>query len=66
MAQREFNITIGPDGGVEVEARGFKGRNCTDVVKWFEKIVGEIKAERKTSEFYEPAERVRFEIEQRH
>jgi len=66
MAQREFNITIAPDGTVEMHARGFKGRNCTEAVKLFEQIVGEIKAEQKTNEFYEPEELVRFEIEQRH
>jgi len=66
MAQREFNITIGADGRVEVHVKGYKGRNCTEAVKLFEQIVGEIKAEQKTNEFYEPEELVRFEIEQRH
>ena len=66
MAQREFNITIGANGSVEVHAKGYKGRNCSEVVKLFEQIVGEIKAEQKTSEFYEPEELVRFDIEQRH
>lgn len=66
MAEREFNITIGSDGSVEVHAKGYKGRSCTEAVKLFEKIVGEIKAEQKTNEFYEPEELVRFEIEQRH
>ncbi len=66
MAQREFNITIGADGSVEVHVKGYKGRNCSEAVKLFEQIVGEIKAEQKTSEFYEPEELVRFEIEQRH
>jgi hypothetical protein len=64
MAQREFNITIGADGGVEVQVKGYKGKNCTEAVKWLEQIVGEVKSERKTSEFYEPEELVRFEIKQ--
>ena len=64
MGQREFDITIGADGGVEVHAKGFKGRNCKEVVKLFEQIVGELKAERMTHEFYEPEERVRFELKQ--
>ncbi len=64
MAQREFEITIGADGGVEVHAKGYKGRNCKEVAKLFEKIVGELKAERMTNEFYEPEELVRFEIKQ--
>ena len=65
MAQREFDITIGADGGVEVHVKGYKGRSCREAVKLFEKIVGELKAEQMTSEFYEPDELVRFEIKQR-
>ncbi len=66
MAQREFNITVGADGSVEVHIKGYKGRSCSEAVKLFEQIVGEIKAEQKTSEFYEPEELVQFRIEQRH
>ena len=65
MAQREFDITIGADGGVEVHVKGYKGRSCSEAVKLFEKIVGELKVEQMTSEFYEPDELVRFEIKQR-
>lgn len=65
MAQREFDITIGADGGVEVHVKGYKGRSCSEAVKLFGKIVGELKAEQMTSEFYEPDELVRFEIKQR-
>ena len=32
----------------------------------FERIVGEPKSQQETSEFYEPEEHVRFDIEQRH
>ncbi len=66
MAQREFNITVGGDGSVQVDIKGYKGRSCSEAVKLFEQIVGEIKAEQKTSEFYEPEELVQFRIEQRH
>jgi hypothetical protein len=66
MAQREFNITIGADGSVEVHIKGYKGRSCTEAVKLLQQIVGEIKAEQKTSEFYEPEELVVFRIDQRH
>ena len=66
MAQREFNITIGADGSVEVHIKGYKGRSYTEAVKLLQQIVGEIKAEQKTSEFYEPEELVVFRIDQRH
>jgi len=65
MAQREFNITIGADGNVEVHVKGYKGKSCTEAVKLFEKIVGEIRSEQKTTEYYEPEEQVQFRIDQR-
>ena len=64
MPQREFNITIGADGSVEVHVAGFKGKSCTEAVKLFEAIVGEIRSEQKTSEFYEPDEQVQYRIDQ--
>jgi len=66
MPQHEIEIIIQKDGCVEVEARGFKGRSCSEVAKMFEEIVGELRAERKTSEFYEPEEQIRFNLDQRH
>jgi len=66
MAQREFEITIAPDGGVELHVKGYKGKRCLEVMKIFEQVVGEMKARRETSEFYEPDEQVQFNIEQKH
>ena len=65
MAEREFNLTIAADGSVEVHVKGYKGRSCSEAVKLFEQIVGELKAEQKTSEFYEPEEQVQFRLDQR-
>lgn len=65
MPQRELEITIGPDGGVELHVKGFKGKGCLEAMKLFEQIVGEVKSQRVTSEFYEPEERVSYRIEQR-
>jgi hypothetical protein len=66
MPHREFEITIGKTGEVELHVKGFKGRGCLEVVKLFEEIVGELKEQQQTSEFYEPEERVQFRIDQRH
>jgi hypothetical protein len=66
MAQREFDITISPEGNVELHVKGFKGRSCLEAVKLFEQLVGELKAQRETTEFYEPEELVRFNLEQKH
>jgi hypothetical protein len=66
MPQREFEITIAPDGGVEVHIKGYKGKSCLEVMKMFEQVVGELKARNETHEFYEPDEQVQLHIDQRH
>lgn len=66
MPEREFEITIGADGNVELHVKGYKGKSCLEAMRMFEQIVGELKAQRETSEFYEPDEVVRHNIEQRH
>jgi hypothetical protein len=66
MPQREFDITIGKNGSVELHVKGYKGKACLEAMKMFEQIVGELKEEQKTNEFYEPEEQVRFNIDQRH
>jgi Protein of unknown function (DUF2997) len=65
MPQREFDITIGKDGNVELHVKGYKGKGCLEAMKMFEQIVGELRQEQKTNEFYEPEEQVRYNIEQR-
>ncbi|HYT60200.1 MAG TPA: DUF2997 domain-containing protein [Haliangiales bacterium] len=65
MRQREFEITIGPDGSVEVHVKGYKGKRCLEAVKFFEQIVGETRSQQLTSEYYDPEEEVQYHIEQR-
>lgn len=66
MPQREFDITIGKDGSVQLHVKGYKGRGCLEAAKLFEKMVGEMKSQEATSEFYEPEEQVRYNIDQKH
>jgi len=65
MRLREFDITIGPDGSVEVHVKGYKGKGCLEAVKVFEQMVGPTQSQRLTSEYYDPEEEVRYHIEQR-
>ncbi len=65
MPQREFDITIASDGSVELHVKGYKGKSCLEAMKLFEAIVGEVKARRETSEFFEPDEQAQYRIEQR-
>ena len=66
MPERQFEITIGADGNVELHVQGYKGKSCLEAMRMFEEIVGELKAQRETSEFYEPEEVVRYNIERHH
>jgi hypothetical protein len=66
MPQREFDITIGKDGSVELHIKGYKGSACLEAARLFEKIVGEISSENRTSEFYEPEEQVRRHLDRNH
>ena len=66
MPQREFDITIGPDGEVALHVQGYKGKACLEAAKLFEQIVGELKGRQETSEFYEPDEQVHYRADQRH
>ncbi len=66
MPEREYDITIEPNGEVHLHVRGYKGKGCLEAVRMFEKMVGELKSQQATSEFYEPDEVVRFNLEQRH
>jgi len=66
MPDREYEITIDPNGQEHLHVRGYKGKGCLEAVRMFEKIVGELKSQQATSEFYEPDELVRRNIDQRH
>ena len=67
MPQREFEITIAPDGEVEVHIQGYKGASaCKSAAAIFEKAVGAIRASQATSEAYEPEETVHQRADHRH
>jgi len=66
MPEREFEITIGPGGNVELQVKGYKGSSCMEAMRMFEKIVGELKELQQTREFYEPEEHVHHRVEQNH
>lgn len=65
MPQREFELTISPTGEVEIHVKGYKGRRCLEAMKFFQEIVGELKQEQHTSEYYEPEEDVSYRVENR-
>lgn len=66
MKAREYEITIGPTGEVEIHVEGFQGKGCVEAVRFFEQIVGQTQELRHTSGYYEPDEDVTLRHEQRH
>jgi invasion protein IalB len=56
MAQKkvEFEIEIDQTGEVKVHIKGVKGKGCLQYAELFKNIVGEIKQQSLTSEYYEP------------
>ena len=66
MPERDYEITIEPNGEVQLHIRGYKGKGCLEAVRMFEQIVGELKSREATAELYEPDEVVRHHIDRKH
>ena len=50
---KEMEITITPDGTVQVLVKGVKGKKCVDLVKFLEVSIGEVKEKKLTLDYYE-------------
>lgn len=59
--RKELEITIKPDGEVEIVTHGFKGQSCLDAVAPFQAVLGELKHQEYTSEYYEREKTRRIE-----
>jgi hypothetical protein len=64
MAQHDVEITISRTGEVKVHVRGAKGKACMEYAKWLTRVIGRVKDEQKTSEFYEPEVKSRIDLRQ--
>lgn len=64
MAQHEVEITISKTGEVKVHIKGAKGKACLDYVKWLQQVVGKVKSQTLTSEYYEPDVKSRIDVRQ--
>ncbi len=52
--KKELEITIGPDGEVQVLVKCIKGQSCVDETKFLEEALGNtIESRELTSEYYE-------------
>lgn len=64
MAQHEVEITISKTGEVKVHVKGVKGKACLAYAKWLAELVGKIRDQQLTSEYYEPEIKARINLEQ--
>jgi len=64
MAQHEVEIIISKTGEVKVHVKGVKGKGCLAYSKWLAELVGKIKNQQLTSEYYEPETKARINLEQ--
>jgi hypothetical protein len=65
MAQHEVEITISKTGEVKVHVKGAKGKACLQYAKWLTEVVGKVKDQKFTSEYYEPDTKARISLEQK-
>ena len=64
MAQHEAEITISKNGEVKIHIKGVKGKGCVEYARWLTEIVGKVKSQQLTSEYYEPETKARIELRQ--
>jgi hypothetical protein len=65
MEQHDVEITISKTGEVRVHVKGAKGKMCMEYGKWLAKVVGKIKDQKLTSEYYEPETKSRIKLQQK-
>lgn len=59
----ELEIEILPDGETKVHIKGVKGKKCLEYADVFKKLVGKVKSQKLTSEYYEPETHIKSDIE---
>jgi hypothetical protein len=64
MPQHDIEITISKTGEVKVHIKGAKGKSCLAYSKWLSGLVGKVKGQQLTSEYYEPETKARINLEQ--
>ena len=64
MAQHDIEIKISKTGQVKVHIKGAKGKSCMEYAKWLTQIIGTVKDQKLTSEYYEPDEKARIDLHQ--
>jgi len=64
MAQHDVEIEISKTGEVKVHIKGAKGKSCLTYAKWLTELIGKVKDQQLTSEYYEPDIKARIDLQQ--
>ncbi len=62
--QHEVEIIVSKTGDVKVHVKGVKGKACLEYTKWLSEVVGKVKDQKLTSEYYEPEVKTRINLHQ--
>ncbi len=62
MEQHDVEIEIDKMGEVHIHVKGAKGKACMSYVEFFEKLVGPVREQQHTHEFYEPDSKAKIEL----
>jgi len=58
MRKEELEIEIDEFGETKVHIKGIKGKSCMEYAKLLEQVIGKIKEQQLTGEYYEPEREV--------
>jgi len=61
--RRELEISIAPDGTVQVHVKGMPGKQCLRIKEILEGSVGPLQSQQLTSEYYEPEEPAKIQLD---
>ncbi len=64
MEHHDVEIEIDKTGEVHIHVKGAKGKACMSYVEFFQKLVGPVRQEQHTHEYYEPDSKARIELDE--
>jgi len=65
MENHDLEIEIGKDGKVKVRTSGAKGKSCLEYVRFLEALIGKVRSQELTAEYYEPDSEVKLDTPMR-
>lgn len=60
--KEEFEITIGPNGEIQIEVKGTKGKSCVELTAFLERALGEVTSRDLKPEYYQQEDKASLNI----